>query len=479
MPDQDKLLIDAERVRLVLQQAPLTLLVSVINAILTAAVFVPVVSAEVLSVWVGLIVIVSVARAIIRQRIPGTVRDTAAPVSLSPASVPPSSMRATSIAAISVAGSAATGLLWGAGAVFLSPNAETYQLFFAFVIGGMCAGTSAVNAAHAPTVLAFILPASLPLAARFLVEGSPPLLASGLMIIVFAAALTLNSLRAHRDFADRFRLQLTLSRQSNALREANERLRDEVAERLKTEAVLHQAQKMEAIGHLTGGVAHDFNNLLQVVTGSLHLIGRLAKDDPRVLDHVREAEQAVAQGARLNGTLLAFARRQAVRVERRNINDLLCEFQPILVRALDDRINLEIAMAPDLPDCDADPAHFQSAILNIVINARDAMPNGGTLSIITGETRLDAADLLGNHDATPGHFVSIAVQDTGSGMTREVQARVFEPFFTTKETGKGSGLGLSQVYGFARQSGGHVMLRSTPGAGTCVTILLPVAAITS
>jgi signal transduction histidine kinase len=462
--DQDKLLIDTERVRSVLQRASLTLLVSVINAVLTAIVFAPVASGTLLSAWVTSIVIVSVVRAVIRRRILAAAPDAVFP---------------RSIAAISVAGSAATGMLWGAGAIFLSPNAEIYQLFFAFVIGGMSAGTSAVNSAHAPTVLAFILPASLPLACRFLTEGSPPLLVSGLMILLFAAALTLNSLRAHRDFADHFRLQLRLGRQSAALRDTNERLRDEVAERLKAEAILHQAQKMEAIGHLTGGVAHDFNNLLQVVTGSLHLIGRLARDNPRILDHVQNAEQAVAQGARLNATLLAFARREAVRVERKNINDMLGEFQPILARAIDSRISLEITMAPDLPDCHADPAHFQSAILNIVINARDAMPNGGMLSITTAQTRLDAEDLLGNVDASPGQFVGISVQDTGSGMTTEVQARVFEPFFTTKEAGKGSGLGLSQVYGFARQSGGHVTLRSTPGAGTCITILLPAAAVTS
>jgi signal transduction histidine kinase len=463
VPDQDKLLIDTERVRSVLHQAPLTLLVSVINAVLTAIVFAPVAGSKVLSIWVASIVIVSVARAAIRRRILATAPDILIPQSMS---------------AISVAGSAATGILWGAGAVFLFPEAEIYQLFFAFVIGGMSAGTATVNSAHAPTVLAFILPASLPLAARFLTDGSRPLLASGLMIILFATALTLNGLRAHRDFGDRIRLQLTLGRQSVSLREANERLRDEVAERLKAEATLHQAQKMEAIGHLTGGVAHDFNNLLQVVSGSLSLIERLARDNPRILDHVHNAEQAVAQGARLNATLLAFARREAVRVERKNINELLREFQPILARAIDDRISVEIAVAPDLPDCYADPAHFQSAILNIVINARDAMPNGGTLSIITAEAHLDAGDLLGNDDASPGQFVSISVQDTGSGMTREVQARVFEPFFTTKEAGKGSGLGLSQVYGFARQSGGHVTLRSTPGAGTCITILLPAEAVT-
>jgi signal transduction histidine kinase len=463
VPDQDKLSVDTERVRVVLQQAPLTLLVSVINAVLSAVVLAPVASHPVLLAWVALIVAVSGIRWGIRQRI--------LPLTLD-------AQHRRFLVSVSVLGSLTTGILWGGGASFLSPDAETHQLFFAFVIGGMCAGTTAVNAAHAPTVLAFILPASLPLAARFLAEHSMPLFVSGLMILVFAVALSLNSLRVHRDFGDRIRLQGTLSRQGDALREANERLRNEVAERLKTEATLHQAQKMEAIGHLTGGVAHDFNNLLQIVTGNLSMIERLAGGHPRILGYVSNAEQAVEQGARLTGSLLAFARRQAIQVERTNLNQLLHEFKPIVLRAIDDKITYGTFLAPDLPDCRTDPAHFQSAILNVVINARDAMPEGGQLAITTAETTLGTEDLRGNDDAHPGRFVSVSVQDNGSGMTPDVLARVFEPFFTTKEVGKGSGLGLSQVYGFARQSGGHVTLRTTPGAGTCVTILLPAVAPT-
>jgi signal transduction histidine kinase len=461
--DQDKRFIDTERVRSVLQQAPLTLLVLVINAALTAIVLMPVASHTALSIWMSVMVVVVGARWIARQRI--------LPLAANPE-------WARQFSAVTVAGSAATGILWGAGAAFLSPAAETHQLFFAFVVGGMCAGASSVNSAHAPTVLAFILPASLPLAARFLTEGSAPLVVSGLMTLVFAAALSANSLRIHRAFGERIGLQLALNRQGAALREANERLRDEVTERLRAEATLHQAQKMEAIGHLTGGVAHDFNNLLQVVVGNLGRISRLADGNPRVLDHVRSAELAVARGARLTSSLLAFARRQALQVERVSVNRLLEEFRQILLRAIDDSISLQFGLAPDLPDCLADPTHFQSAILNVVINARDAMPAGGCLSIITGDTMLEQADLQGNEDARPGRFVSVSVQDDGAGITPEVLSRVFEPFFTTKGIGKGSGLGLSQVYGFVRQSGGHVTLRSTPGAGTCVTILLPATAAT-
>jgi signal transduction histidine kinase len=461
--DQDKRFIDTERVRSVLQQAPLTLVVIVINAALTAFVLMPVASHMALSIWMSAMVAVVGARWIARQRILRLAENARWP---------------QRFPAITVAGSLAIGMIWGAGAAFLSPSAEIYQLFFAFVIGGMCAGASSVNSAHAPTALAFILPASLPLAARFLTEGSAPLVVSGCMTLVFAGALSLNSLRIHRAFGERVALQLALDRQGAALREANERLRGEVTERLRAEATLHQAQKMEAIGHLTGGVAHDFNNLLQVVVGNLGRISRLADNNPRVLDHVRDAELAVARGARLTGSLLAFARRQALQVERVSVNKLLEEFRQILLRAIDDKVSLRFGLAPDLPDCLVDPAHFQSAILNIVINARDAMPDGGRVSITTGDTMLEQADLQGNEDARPGRFVSVSVQDDGAGITPEVLSRVFEPFFTTKDTGKGSGLGLSQVYGFARQSGGHVTLRSTPEAGTCVTILLPAVTAT-
>jgi signal transduction histidine kinase len=355
----------------------------------------------------------------------------------------------------------------------MSPAVEIYQLFFVFVLGGMCAGTTAVNSAHLPTVLAFILPAILPLAVSFLFEGSVPRLVWAVMLLVFASALSLTSWRGHRAFGERIRLHLALCRQDRELLEANERLRNEVAERQKAEARLHQAQKMEAIGHLTGGVAHDFNNLLQVVVGNLHMIGRLADDNIRIHRHIRAAEQAVKQGAQLTGSLLAFARRQTLRVERVDLNTTLQEFQPILLQAIGDTVQLRNYLAPDLPRCEVDPVHFKSAILNLVINARDAMPGGGQLSITTGETILNEVDLAENPDARPGRFVSVSVRDSGSGMATQILAQVFEPFFTTKEIGKGSGLGLSQVYGFVRQSGGHVHLSSNPGAGTVVSLYFP------
>jgi signal transduction histidine kinase len=457
--DPDKLLVETERIRSVFQQAPLVFPVTVINSVLTAVVLNPVVSHTLLWMWVAMILVVSGTRWAIRQRFLRTL----------------DSKQYRLLAAISILGALTTGLLWGIGATVLFPPGETYQLFWAFVIGGMCAGTMSVNSAHMPTVMAFILPASLPLAGRFVAQGSEPLLISALMTIVFAGALSLASLRTHRAFGERIQLQFALSRQGRALSDANDRLRAEVSERQKAEATLHQAQKMEAIGHLTGGIAHDFNNLLQIVTGNLTMIGRLTDRNPRILGYIQAAERAAEQGARLTGSLLAFARRQSLSVERVNLNSLLQEFEPLLLRAIDDRIRLRTSLAPGLPDCVVDPVHFHAAILNVVINARDAMPEGGQLLIATGETTLVAEDLSANPDASPGCFVSVAIHDEGSGMTTDVLARVFEPFFTTKEVGKGSGLGLSQVYGFTHQSGGHLHLHSQPGIGTRVTIYLPVA----
>ena len=340
--DQDKPLIETERIRSVLHQAPLTLSVTVVNAVLTAIVLAPLGHHLALSTWAAAIIAVSCVRWRIRQHF----------VSLGDDAKP------QFWAAVSIAGSLATGVPGGIGAVVLPPVNEIYQLFFAFVVGGMCAGSTAVNSAHMPSVLAFIGPACLPLAARFLVEGSPPWLVAGLMTMVFAGALSGISLRVHRAFGERVRLELAFGRQERALSEANERLRAEIAERLEAEATLQQSQKMEAIGHLTGGMAHDFNNLLQVMTGNLHMIGRLVDGNTQVLSYVKAAQQAADQGGRLTNGLLAFARRQSLVIERVNLNVLLQEFEPLLLQATDRLVRLTTVLGPDLPACDVTRRSF-------------------------------------------------------------------------------------------------------------------------
>ena len=283
MSDPDEPLVEIERLRSVFQQVPLVLLVTSMNAGLTAIVLAPVADRHFLVLWAALIVVCSAARWIIRQRYVVEALE---------------SGRCRALAAVSVLGALTTGILWSTCPVIMFPLPETYQLFFTVVIAGMCAGTTSINSAHMPTVMAFVLPTCLSLAGRLLLENSSPWLVSGLMIIVFAVALSIASARAHRRFGDHVRLRYALSRQGRALTDANERLRAEVQQRQKAEAILHQAQKIEAIGHLTGGIAHDFNNLLHVVAGNLSMIGRLADGDPRILGYVRAAEQAAKQGAR-------------------------------------------------------------------------------------------------------------------------------------------------------------------------------------
>jgi PAS domain S-box-containing protein len=235
---------------------------------------------------------------------------------------------------------------------------------------------------------------------------------------------------------------------------------------------LRQAQKMEAVGQLTGGVAHDFNNLLMIIGGSLEALGRRANLDPRLQKFLDAAQNGVARGAKLNQQLLAFARRQDMVVEPVCVNDLLPEFETLLDRALGETVSIEIKQGKDLWYCATDPHQLETAMLNLAINARDAMEKGGTIRLSTANVVV-SADEARTWDAKPGDYVKSSIADSGPGMEESVLARVFEPFFTTKGVGKGTGLGLSQVYGFAKQSDGFVAIQSTVGLGTTASIYLP------
>jgi PAS domain S-box-containing protein len=237
------------------------------------------------------------------------------------------------------------------------------------------------------------------------------------------------------------------------------------------QAALFQAQKMEAVGQLTGGVAHDFNNLLTIIVNNLDLLTRNARE-PRDVKLIESAQRAAERGAKLTQQLLAFSRRQPLQPDTHNPNTLIEGFESVLRRACGEMIRLQLSLAPRIRWVSVDAPQFESALLNLIVNARDAMPSGGSLKIMTGNVTLSEKDSAAS-DLPPGQYASIAVQDTGTGMTPEIVSRVFEPFFTTKEIGKGTGLGLSQVYGFVTQSGGHIKVDSTPGQGTKVTMLLP------
>jgi PAS domain S-box-containing protein len=253
--------------------------------------------------------------------------------------------------------------------------------------------------------------------------------------------------------------------------------RDTTEKRLAQEALeqaraaLFQSQKMEAVGQLTGGIAHDFNNLLTVIVNNLDLLTRRVTD-PRDTRLIESAQRAADRGAKLTQQLLAFSRRQPLQPEVHNPNALLEGFEAVLRRACGEIITLQIALQPRLASIYVDGPQFEAALLNLVVNARDAMPSGGTLTIRTSNIALNESEAL-SHGMQPGSYASISVQDTGEGIPPELLERVFEPFFTTKEVGKGTGLGLSQVYGFVNQSGGHISIESTPGEGTKITMLLP------
>ncbi len=247
----------------------------------------------------------------------------------------------------------------------------------------------------------------------------------------------------------------------------------DVTERKVVEKQLIQAQKMESVGQLTGGLAHDFNNLLGVVFGNLQLLERNAANDEKAIKRIRSALGAVERGAELTQRLLAFSRRQTLETETIDPNPLVEGFSDILKRTLGENIDLECNLGMDVPKICTDPTQLESAILNLAVNARDAMPEGGKLSIESAFVTLDEDYASRESEVSPGTYVMLAVSDTGSGIPQEQIDKVFEPFYTTKEVGKGSGLGLSMIYGFIKQSGGHVRVYSEVGVGTTVRLYLP------
>jgi PAS domain S-box-containing protein len=257
-----------------------------------------------------------------------------------------------------------------------------------------------------------------------------------------------------------------VGRDITADREAAEALR-------RSEAALQQAQKMETIGKLTGGVAHDFNNLLQVISGNLQLLNRDVADDPRAQRRVANALAGVSRGAKLASQLLAFGRRQALEPKVVKIGRSIAGMEDMLRRTLGEAIEVETIVSGGLWNTFVDPAQVENAVLNLAINARDAMEGVGKLTIEVGNAFLDEHYALLHAEVAAGQYVMLAVTDTGSGMPPDVLAQAFEPFFSTKPEGKGTGLGLSMVYGFVKQSGGHVKIYSEVGYGTSVKLYLP------
>jgi signal transduction histidine kinase/CheY-like chemotaxis protein len=288
-----------------------------------------------------------------------------------------------------------------------------------------------------------------------------------------SAALALRERERERDRAeqDLRRLSETLEKMVS---ERTRELVSEMRKRAETEETLRQVQKMEAIGQLTGGIAHDFNNMLGVVLGNLELAQRrLAKGEYAIDNLLANALEGGRRAASLTARLLAFARQQPLAPEPLDANDLVSGMSELLNRSLGETVRLETALASGLWRIHADPSQLENAILNLSVNARDAMPEGGKLIIETANAVLDEDYAAEHADVAPGDYVMIAVCDTGTGMPPQVAEKAFDPFFTTKGSGAGTGLGLSQVYGFVKQSGGHVRIDTAPGQGTTMRIYLP------
>jgi signal transduction histidine kinase len=258
-----------------------------------------------------------------------------------------------------------------------------------------------------------------------------------------------------------------------ALQASNVQLAKEVGERRAAESQVLQLQKMEAVGQLTGGIAHDFNNMLAIIIGSLDLAARrLAKGDIKIEKYLASAQEGGRRAASLIQQLLAFSRQQPLAPAELDANKLVTGMSELLRRSLGETIRLETVLADELWKTHADRNQLENAMLNLVVNARDAMPDGGQLTVETANAVLDEAQAA-RSGLVPGEYLLIAIRDTGGGMSPEVIDKAFDPFFTTKQSGAGTGLGLSQVYGFVRQSGGHVAIESVVGKGTTVRIYLP------
>ncbi len=299
----------------------------------------------------------------------------------------------------------------------------------------------------------------------WLVNSLGAAMAAIVVLVLVTAAMVLRDAR---------RREAELTRARDAAIDAETAMREQVAGREAAEAQIRQMQKMESIGQLTGGIAHDFNNMLAIVIGSLDLARRRMTGDPeKLMRCIDNAQEGAERAAALTARLLAFSRQQALAPLPLDINKLVAGMSELLRRTMGEQYMVETVLAGGLWRAFVDPSQLENAVLNLAVNARDAMEDGGRVTIETANTYLDDAYARERLDVSAGQYVMISVSDTGTGMTEEVIARAFDPFFTTKAVGKGTGLGLSQIFGFAKQTGGHVSIYSEIGEGTTVKIYVP------
>jgi two-component system cell cycle sensor histidine kinase/response regulator CckA len=380
-----------------------------------------------------------------------------------------------------VAGSTVAGLLWGGAALVLfDPARPLSQMIVTFVIGGMGAGAAGTISCYLPAFFAYLIPSVAPLALRMFLLAQPLYLGMGTMTIVYGVAIAAVARITNRALSVAFRLRFEneglvdrLSGAQLTLEESNQTLERRVAERSqeleRQGEALRNAQRMEAVGRLAGGIAHDFNNLLTIMLAN---VTKLLRDDglaPVNRTALEDVRGAASRGAALVRQLLTFSRQQRTTPRTLDLNRVVGEIERLLSRLVGEQIELAVTVDPEPLLVRADASQLEQVLVNLVTNARDAMPHGGKVTIATGSVEIGASDPR----LPPGPWALITVSDTGSGMDAETQRRAFDPFFTTKGVGRGTGLGLATVHGIVHQNGGHVAVRSEPGQGTRFEIHLP------
>jgi signal transduction histidine kinase/CheY-like chemotaxis protein len=378
-----------------------------------------------------------------------------------------------------VVGSGSAGALWGLAAFlfFNGSSPPVAQLLITFAVGGMCAGAAGTLACYMPAFRSYVYPSLGLLVARTIAIGGAAHLAMAAMLVVYGAAMATAARTAHRSITESFRLRFEnegllaqLSEAQKTLQDSNRSLEERVQERTtaleRQSEVLRDARRLESVGRLAAGIAHDFNNLLTVVLGNATLLLRERGLGTTSVSAIEEMKTAATRGADLVRQLLAFGRQQRLAPRVLDLNAVVSGLGPLLTRLIGEQVRITVALAPGKAYVKADRSQLEQVIVNLVTNARDAMPGGGRLSI---DTALHEPD-----QGVPGPgWVVLSVLDTGLGMDREIRQRVFEPFFTTKPFGKGTGLGLATVHGVVEQSGGHVVVESELGAGSCFRVFLP------
>jgi signal transduction histidine kinase/ActR/RegA family two-component response regulator len=373
-------------------------------------------------------------------------------------------------------GSATAGALWGLACfLFYDGRTSMAQLLVSFSVGGMTAGAAGTLACYMPAFRSFVYPSLGLLVARTVAIGGPHHLAMAGMLVVYGLAMAVAARNANRQITEAFRLRFEneellarLSEAQSSLQETNRSLEQRVNERTaaleRQGEALREAQRLESVGRLAAGIAHDFNNLLTVVLANATLLLRDRGLDTATANAVEEMKTAASRGADLVRQLLAFGRQQRLAGQVLDLNAVVASLGPLLARLIGQQVRITTALAPGKAYVKADRSQLEQVIVNLVTNARDAMPTGGQLTIET-------AIIDGDPAIKP--CVVLSVSDTGLGMDRETRQRVFEPFFTTKPFGKGTGLGLATVHGVVEQSGGRVVVDSEPGSGSCFKVFLP------